>query len=156
MQLENVLNIISDKLEGRLISQDENDLLVKALDKNILPQWYLNLLMKFRLVGTEFSLSEEKDISEMGVELKWLTPEQTINEAKETYPGILACKNGYLPVGMCLEGSGDPYFLEIVGNNNPKLVRIIHDSCTDDDFTSCEVEIVSNCLSDFFQFSKIV
>jgi hypothetical protein len=56
---------------------------------------------------------------------------------------------------MCLEGSGDPYFLELSDILNTKLVRIIHDSCTED-FEICEIETVSNSLIDFLSMLKWV
>jgi hypothetical protein len=150
MTLNEALNTIEERLTGRLVSQGELKTLTDFLGIDLIPQWYLDLLAKFRLIGTEFSLDEDQDLSELGVELRWMSPEETISEARDTFPGILAVQKGYLPVGICLEGSGDPYFLQISQNTDPEVVRIPHTSCSEDEFDEEKVEMICSRLSDFF------
>jgi len=149
MKVEEILNGLADKLNGRKISESEKKMLINELGSKLVPDWYLDILCNHPLAGTSFSISEDKDLSEMGVEMKWLDPSQTLNEAKESYPGIIAINYGFLPVGMCLEGSGDPYFLKIDGSVDPEVVRIYHDS-DDETFFKDGIDLVCGSLGDFF------
>ena len=124
--------------------------------KNILPEWYASLLKEFPLSGVIFSLNEELDQSELGVDLKWLSPEQTLDEAQNVYPGKSVIGLGYLPIGSCLAGSGDPYFLKLSDySEDPALVRIPHDLVSDDGYPENEIELVCNSLSSFFEQAEI-
>ena len=69
-------------------------------------------------------------------------------EARELYPGIEAVKNGYLPIGTCMVGSGDPYFLKVADGKNPPVVRIPHDNPE-------EVDSISPSLEAFLQSARI-
>jgi hypothetical protein len=57
-------------------------------------------------------------------------------------------KNGYLPIGTCLIGSGDPYFLKVADGKNPPVVRIPHDSPEG-------AEVISPSLEAFLQSAGI-
>ena len=101
-----------------------------------------------------FSLDDESDLSEIGVELKWMTAEQMVDEVNNFYPGIVAIKKGYLPFGVCLEGSGDPYFLRIgKGHDDTPVVRIPHDAVADEEIDESSIEVVTSNLVEFFQKS---
>ena len=107
---------------------DEREQFLSSLG-DLVPTWLLELCAERNLAGSAFSLDNESDLSEMGVELRWMTVEQIIDEATNVYPGIAATKRGYLPFGICLEGSGDPYFLKIgEGYDDTSVVRIPHDA----------------------------
>lgn len=69
-----------------------------------------------------------RDPSGLGVEMKWMNPEQMLNEATNLYPGIVAIERGYFPIGPCLEGSGDPYFFQA---SDGAVVRIPHDAASE-------------------------
>jgi len=77
------------------------------------------------VVGATFELDASEDASEMGAAFQWMDASQMMAEATEVYPGVAVVKHGYLPVGMCLEGSGDPYFVRL---QDCALVRVLHDA----------------------------
>jgi len=77
------------------------------------------------LIGQTFSIPEEFDESGLGVEMERMSPKAQIEEAFEMFPGKLVIDKNYLPVGECLEGSGDPYFFDM-NNSDWHLVRILH------------------------------
>jgi hypothetical protein len=52
-----------------------------------------------------------------------------IREAKDSYPGIAALPLGYVPIGNCGRGSGDPYFYRA---SDGAIVRIPHDATSFD------------------------
>jgi hypothetical protein len=62
-----------------------------------------------------------------GLELRWMSVDGILDEALNAYPGIAVVGMGYVPIGDCMLGSGDPYFLRLDGTEDPPLVRILHD-----------------------------
>ena len=139
------------ELGGRPITAEDAARLETAMPAAV-PGWLLDLLRNYPLAGSEFSLREEADASELGAEMRWLTPDEMVSEAVETFPGIAAVPFGYLPVAMCLEGSGDPYFIRVAGGEDPPLVRIPHEAVDEDGgLRDGEVEVVCRRLSEFFK-----
>jgi hypothetical protein len=77
-----------------------------------------------------------------------------IGESFDFYPGISALRLGYLAIGSCLRGSGDPYFVK-VAVDDPPFVRIPHDYLLADlSLVEARVEIVRSTLSDFFRVAR--
>ena len=157
MSLDLILEKKSALLTGEKISEEEAEKLRKAFPSNLVPSWFINLLLKFALQDVRFELDEEDDQSGMGIEFRWMTPDHMIKEAFEYYPGMSVVKLGYLPIGDCMIGSGDPYFLNMKnGSDDPPLVRIPHDFVQEDDsYPEEEIEIVYDSLSSFFEKAKI-
>lgn len=146
--------ITNDLLTGVAISRDERQQLIDGFGE-LVPDWLLELLSDRNLAGSDFSLDDNSDQSGMGVELRWMTVEQMFDEASNFYPGIVAAKKGYLPFGICLEGSGDPYFLKIgKGHEDTCVVRIPHDAVIEEDIDNSRVEMVAPNLSRFFELSQ--
>jgi hypothetical protein len=109
------------------------------------------MLSKNGLAGICFSLDASHDVSGFGAELLWLTPAQIVSEATKCEPGLSVAPLGYIPIGGCAEGSGDPYFLDLrTGSQDPPLVRIPHDFAVTRPYPVDRVELVTNTLSTFF------
>jgi hypothetical protein len=156
LSVEDVLKERRADLHGRTITSQEGAELTAGIGDKLVPPYLLDWLLSYPLVGTEFSLSEEEDESGLGAEMQWLTPAQMISETIETYPGIVAGPLGYLPVGMCLVGSGDPYFLKTGSGDDPPVVRIPHEAAgTDDTLNEDLIEQVTPRLSDFLRKAEI-
>jgi len=58
--------------------------------------------------------------------MEWMSAEVQIDEAFNFYPGLIVVEKSFIPVGICLQGSGNPYFLRIE-DENWKIYRILHD-----------------------------
>lgn len=156
MSVEEVLRKRKADFQGRIITSQEVAELAAGIGDKLLPAYLLDWLLSYPLVESEFSLSEEEDESGLGVEMQWFTPAQMISETTEAYPGIAAKPAGYLPVGMCLAGSGDPYFLKTGSGDDPPVVRIPHEAAgTDDSLNVDMIEQVSPRLSDFLRKAEI-
>jgi hypothetical protein len=112
---------------GRLITDTEVELIQTAFGSNPASSELIELLKKFEIIGQYISLSKDVDLSNLGVEMEWMCPKKQVEEAFAFYPGIPALKMGYLPIGSCLGGSGDPYFLRLSGEIW-MVYRIPHDS----------------------------
>lgn len=121
---------------GRKINKQE----LKIVDENY-PNYLLDIIKKFEVIGRGLSLGEEQDVSGLGVEMQWMTVKEQLEEAYECYPGMLVVNRGYYPVGKCLEGSGDPYFIN-KEDNVLKLYRIYHDAILNDEINESEIDFV--------------
>lgn len=138
-------------LAGRRSSQDEIDR-IKA-DVPWVPQWLLELMIRYPLAGAKFTLDESSDYSEIGVEMRWLTADQITDEAVNNYPGIAAARQGYLPIGQCLIGTGDPYFVRADSAQSP-VYRIPHTAVAGEVLLDDRIELVSPSLPAFFAAAR--
>jgi len=110
----------------------------------MIPEYWQNFIAKNEIVGSDFEISEEDDLSDMGADLRIMNIEQCISEATECYPGIAAIKENYVPVAMCLSGSGDYYYIRSTEGENGSLYRIYHDAVNDEDIINDGIEKVLN------------
>lgn len=108
--LTKALQRLDSSLPGSKTTKSEIEDLVKNLPAELLPTWFTETLQKYALSRVCLSIDEDNDKSGLGAELIWFTAEQIIDEALRAYPGIAVTKLGYLPIGGCMIGSGDPYF----------------------------------------------
>ena len=76
--------------------------------------------------------------------------EQCISEATECYPGIAAVKVSYVPVAMCLTGSGDYYYIRSTEGENGPLYRIYHDAVNGEHIEQDGIEKVLNSYASLF------
>ncbi|MGC3945452.1 MAG: hypothetical protein QM762_13215 [Chryseolinea sp.] len=124
----------------RLITADEVERLKEHFGP-LIPDSLLSLLSKQGIIGNDFELSEKVDASGFGVEMRWMAPEEQLEEAFRFYPGIEAIKKKYIPVGICLRGSGDPYFIK-EDSSILKIYRIPHESAINGDIDESQIEYV--------------
>ena len=151
MSLDSILIEIAHRLGGKVTTDTELNQLRNELGEEIVPLWFVQIMKRFALAGADFSLTEDRDLSKMGVQMRWLDCKEILEEARDIYPGKAAVRLGYLPIGGCLEGSGDPYFIFTLESSDPPLVRIPHDIVDNSGQINQEdIEVVSNSLSDFF------
>ena len=71
-----------------------------------------------------------------------MTAEQSEDEAENFYPGMSAAKKHYVPVAMCLIGSGDYYYINSNDGKSGALYRIYHDSVKDEKIAENGIEKV--------------
>lgn len=157
MRLHDVIHSVKKDLNGRAMSSDDMRTL-NQIQNVVAVDWYMSLLKRGPFIGANLALDDDDDQSGMGVEFIWMTPEQTVDEALKAYPGRLVLKLGLLPIGMCAEGTGDPYFLDLRGdfNEDPPLVRVPHDFAGGgDSYPLDKIEKISDHLSEFLRLSKI-
>ena len=149
MKLEKSLGKLNKKLGRKLLSKEASELR-KIFNLNIFPEELIKLLKKYEIISQRFSILPEKDPTGIGVEMEWMTPEDQIEEALEFQPGISALSEMYLPIGNCLVGSGDPYFLKLTeGSFN--IYRIPHDAINNEELKIDEVEYIC-LLHELFQY----
>lgn len=116
------------------------------------PSWLLDLMAEYPLANATFSLDDHDDMSGLGVEMKWLSAEDILDEAVNAYPGIAAARYRYIPVGECLLGTGDPYFVKADAEPSP-IYRIPHGAVRGDDLELLQIEVVSPSVEAFFELA---
>lgn len=137
-----------DRLGGKTVDPAELERLGKVL---VVPPQLASLMANVPLVGVRFSLSDEADKSGLGVEMQWMSPDEILSEATEAYPGIVAAKLGYVPIGTCLEGTGDPYFYR---PSDGAVVRIPHDAATESELDENRVETVAESVEQLLRLAQ--
>ncbi len=153
--MENIESILSrrpDLAAGAVITPRQ----AQELARLGAPDWLVALYSAHGLVGSEVEISPEHDPTGLGVEMKFLDPESIAQEALELMPGIAAGRRGYFPIGECMAGSGDPYFLKTGATvEQSRVVRIPHESVNvNQELNEEAVEIVSESLNEFLSLHE--
>lgn len=149
-----ILNHVRSDLVGRTISDEEQGMLLSKFTYDLFPPYLIEILKNYKIVGQNFSISEDGNPSEIQVEMRWLTPTEQISEAFDCYPGLLVINEGYLPIGMCLMGSGDPYFLKKTDKKD-LLVRVPHDAVENGVFDYDSIEFICEFIELFGHLSEL-
>ncbi|GMU39114.1 MAG: hypothetical protein AMXMBFR22_33050 [Phycisphaerae bacterium] len=119
----------------------------------MLPDHWLRFASENHLFGVEVELPEDADISGVGAVIEILTDEGATEEARELYPGIRVAQDGFIPVGGCGIGTGDPYFINVHDGANGPLYRISHEAVHADGYDRAEaVAVVLARYTDLLRF----
>jgi hypothetical protein len=110
----------------------------------MVPEHWEKIIKSNDLIGKNFEISEDDDLSEIGADFQIMNEEQSMSESTEAYPGIVAIKLGYFPVAMCLAGSGDYYYIKSEEGDSGALYRIYHDSVVEDSLDPDGIDKVLN------------
>jgi hypothetical protein len=146
------LKVLMDRrseLQGNVLTDADAKLL-----SDICPAWLLDVWRQFPLTGVRMHLSDAEDATGIGVSLQWMSATEMLSEANDASPGREARREGFVPIGKCLEGSGDPYFIAMTGDD-PALVRIPHTAARGGALNRSAVETVSPSLTQFFRIAKV-
>lgn len=115
------------------------------------PEELVSFMVEYPVVDAYLSIPEDKDASEMGVDMQWLSAKRILREVVDAYPGIVAVSAGYIPIGACTAGSGDPYFYRV---SDGAVVRILHEPGEDPDrLSESNVEFVAPSLTCFVELA---
>lgn len=130
---------VSESLGGKALSAED----IRRIEVSLglfVPSGIKEVLGSVPLVGVVFNVEERNDLSGLGASFRWMSAEEMVDEATRCYPGIAAAPHGYLPVGICLEGTGDPYFLRL---RDTAIVRIPHAAAVGGSLDSSQIELVA-------------
>lgn len=144
----NLKKILQEKSCGRIATKTEVSLLLSKI--NFLPNWFCDFIMEFPVLGMNLELNTEDDLSNIGVDFIWLSPQDMITELFDMYPGINVIKKGFLPIGACGEGSGDYYYID-TNCHNSRVIRVIHDEY--DENENNIVDVIQSSFENFLLLS---
>lgn len=119
----------------------------------IFPTYWSDFLSRHNLVRKEVSIPEEHDLSGLGADLRLFDAEGARFEAENCYPGIVVVPDGFIPVGCCLVGSGDPYFINRHDDVGGPLYQVYHDAVSHTPYDPKEaISIVLQNYEELLQF----
>jgi hypothetical protein len=98
------------------------------------PAEYRNFVEKDCLVGREVEVPEGEDLSGVGAIIELLDEGQAASEADDVYPGLIVKADGFVPIGGCGIGTGDPYFINTRDAQPGPIYRIDHEAVSDDGY----------------------
>jgi hypothetical protein len=93
----------------------------------IFPEFWRRFLAEHRLVRLEVEIPAACDLTSIGAVIEILDEDAAASEAHEALPGVGVWADGFVPVGGCGIGTGDPYFINIHDSDNGPLYRISHE-----------------------------
>jgi hypothetical protein len=142
---------------------------LKAVYGAALPDWYLRELCITPLVGATLryiaiprvpgnSPEHARTLLSRQVvwDIEWMDANAALWESQST-PGIVAMQFGYLPVGTCCTGSGNPFFVRFAESDDPPLVQMFHDGVSEvHGMNEKSMWIVAPSLSEFFSEAQVL
>ncbi len=132
------------RLKGKRSSQESCQRLKKEFPGFPI-SWLVAAMSEFPLAGCNFFLDP------IDLDMEWMTVEKMVEESKKFYPGISSTQHNYFPVGTCLYGSGNPYFINL-NDSNKAVVQIPHDAIDSKmQLKRGEVEAIFPTLSALFK-----
>lgn len=118
------------------------------------PTYWTMFVALHALQGKSIRMSATCDKSGIGADIGILSVEQSVDEATNFWPGIVVARDGFVPVGSCLTGSGDYYYLNTHDGPGEPLYRISHDAVTRDGYEAGEA--IAVVLSNYEELSRHV
>ena len=120
----------------------------------MIPDYWQQFVQANQIHRKDFEIDEASDLSGLGGDLRIMTTEQSEDEANHCYPGIPAARKHYVPVAMCLLGSGDYYYINRKDGKNGSLYRIYHDAVKDGHIEESGIEKVLDRYEDILEYRR--
>ena len=120
----------------------------------MIAEYWQQFVMSNHISEKDFEIDEESDLSGLGGDLRIMTAAQSEDEAKNFYPGIAAAKKHYLPVAMCLAGSGDYYYINKNGGRGGPFYRVYHDSVNNDEIEEDGIDKVLDNYENLLAYQR--
>lgn len=98
------------------------------------PSEYRQFCESHALAGKTVEISDGDDLSGVGASIELYNEAGATSEANDFYPGLVVKADGYVPIGGCVVGTGDPYFIRIQDQQPGPVYRIYHDSVHDKNY----------------------
>lgn len=145
---------IESKQKGKRLDVEQINLIQESMGIE-LPDWYVEMMLNYDLTNLEFDYLEDDD-EDMKSSISISDFNTIQSEINDAHPGLEIKSMGYVNFGTCLEGSGDPIFINIKGNDNPPVVRVYHDGIIENGIIDEDGgNKLADRLSDFFNRAEI-
>ena len=92
---------------------------------DILPEHWKRFVAQHSLVGKEIAFPWPGEAELMAV-VEILDDSGVEDEARGAYPGIVVLRDGFVPIGSCSLGTGDPYFINVHDGPSGPIYKIDH------------------------------
>ena len=117
------------------------------------PEWKA-FIAENNLLKRETEIPADSDKSGLGAVIMWMSEASSAEEKEKFYPGIAVAPLGFIPVGECQFGSGDPYFISQHERPDGGLYRVYHDSVGEDGVGKDAVVVVLKDYRDILKYTK--
>lgn len=117
-----------------------------------MPHYWQTFIEQHQLTGRELSIPVESDLSGVGAKIEILDERGISAEQTCIYPGIAVSKAGFVPVGGCCIGTGDPYFINTRDGEGGPLYRIYHEEVADESYDAARA--IAVVLKDYRELLK--
>ena len=117
-----------------------------------IPSYWREFREQFQLLHTEVEIPEEYDLSGVGADIEFYDDDTIVDSMTDSYPECIVNKDGFLPVGGCQTGSGDPYFINTSEGVGGKLYQIYHDMVFDETYSRAEA--IATVLNDYRHITR--
>ena len=118
------------------------------------PDEYRQFVEKHSLIGVELEVPEGDGVPGSGASMRLYNEDEAKQESEEFYPGLVVRADGFVPIGEDLQGSGDPYFINVNDKQPGPVYRIYHDSVADSGYDREKaVEIVLKSYRQLLDFA---
>jgi hypothetical protein len=98
------------------------------------PTEYRRFIEQHNLTGREVEIPERNDLSGVGASIELFNETDALEESADLYPGLVVVRDGFVPIGGCMIGSGDPYFINVNDRQPGPVYRIYHDAVLDESY----------------------
>ena len=95
------------------------------------PLHYRQFVERNSLAGKEAEIPETADLSGGRSCIGLFDESEAADEAERFYPALIVRADGFMPIGQCLLGGGDPYFINLHDDPPGPVYRIYHESVMD-------------------------
>ena len=93
----------------------------------VIPNYWYDFLEKNKIVGEIRVINKEHDLSGVGIKMKFLSLRGALTITLNRHPARFLANFGYVPIGLCMYGSGDNYYINKNDGKNGRLYRIYYD-----------------------------
>jgi hypothetical protein len=98
------------------------------------PPEYKRFIDQHNLNGREIEIPNQNDLSGVGALIELFDEVNSIEESAGAYPGLVVKADGYVPIGGCAIGCGDPYFINLNDPRPGPVYRIYYDLVLDEKY----------------------
>lgn len=120
-----------------------------------IPTYWQKFRDSSNLVALDIEIPEANDLSGVGACIEFFRDDSIIDEMNNAYPGIIVRKDGFLPVGGCEIGTGDPYFIQLSEGSGGGLYQIYHDEVSDNGYSKdSAIALILADYRDILKFSS--
>jgi hypothetical protein len=120
-----------------------------------IPEYWRQFRDSSNLLNREVEIPDTEDLSGVGADIEFFADDSIICEMNDAYPGIVVQKDGFLPVGGCQVGTGDPYFIQVSEGAGGSLYQIYHDAVREDGYSrEAAVALVLKDYRDILKFAS--
>ena len=113
----------ASKQKGKRLDRKQINIIQESMGMK-LPNWYVDMMLNHDLTDIMFEYLEY-DNEKSGISIS--SYNTILSEINDAYPGLGIKSMGYINFGECLQGSGDPIFINLKENDNPPVIRVYHD-----------------------------